>query len=235
MGKYTKFEIKTKHFLVYYYVKLPKSFKGVTVDQYQRILPIYQKIEKETDTITIASDWCRILSILSGVKPNEIEQMPINKLKQAIASLSWLVNGQIKQSKRKYLIVNGVLHRAKLSAKEFNTAQYVEIKTFLGSGNWVGEMHRIAASIYSPLTWSGFKHDGEGHEKRAEGFKKLSVVKVFPTVFFYSILWQRSISRIQEYGLKIVEQKNKEAEELLMSILRETLEDIGDGTQPLTK
>lgn len=216
--------------MVYYYVKLPKSFKGVSVGQYQLIYPIYQKIEKETDSMTIASDWCRIISILTGRKPNEIEALPIDQLKKAIKQLSFLGHGEIKPNRRKYLFVNGKLHRAKSQAKEFNTAQYVEIKTFLGRGNWIGEIHRLLASMYSPLTWGGFKHDGEGHEERAEAFKKMSVAKVYPTVFFYSILWERWMKRIREYGLKIAEEENRKAEELLMLTLRETLESIGDGT-----
>jgi hypothetical protein len=165
------------------------------------------------------------------MKPNEVEALPIDKLKAAIKRLSFLGHGNIKPNRRKYLFVNGKLHRAKSHAREFNTAQYAEIQTFLQSGNWIAEMHKILATIYSPLTWSGFKHDGEGHEKRAEEFKKLSVAKVYPTVFFYSVLWQKSMKRIVEYGLRIAEQENRKAEELLMLTLRETLESIGDGTQ----
>lgn len=211
-------------------MRVPKSFKQVTVDQYQRIFPIWQKIEKETDSITIASDWCRIISILTDKTPADIEGLPIDQLKSIIKSLNWLVEGEIKTSKRKYLFIKGNLYRAKLDAKRFNTAQYVEIKTFLSRGNWVGEMHRILATIYSPLTLKGFKHDGETHEERANLFKQMPVAKVYQTVFFYSIQYKSLINRIREYGLKLAQQKNKEAQEDLMQIVKETLESIGDGT-----
>lgn len=212
-------------------MKLPKSFKGITVDQYQRILPIYQKIEKETDPITIASDWCRIIAILTNGKPADIEALPIDKLKRMIKALSFLNDANIKAKPSKYLFIKGRLYKAKTRGRDFNTAQYAEIKTFLQSGNWINEMHKLLASMYSPLTWSGFKHDGAGHETHANRFKQVSVAKVYPTVFFYSIQFRNSIKRIQEYGLKIAQEENRKAEELLMSILRETLESIGDGTQ----
>lgn len=210
-------------------MKLPKSFKQVTVEQYQRIYPIYQKIEAEKDPIVIASDWCRIISILTTLKPNEVEELPIDKLKSIIKSLNWLVNGNIKPNKKKYLFVKGHLHRAKLEAKQFNTAQYVEIKTFLSRGNWISEMHNILATIYSPLGWKGFKHDGVSHPDRAEAFKKVSVASVYPTVFFYSVQFKDSMRRIQEYGLKLMKEKQKEIDQHLALTLREVLENIGDG------
>jgi hypothetical protein len=216
-------------------MKVPKNFYQVTVDQYQRILPIYQKIEKETDTEVILTDWCRVISILTNTRPDQIESLPIDQLKVIIKSLNWLVNGSITSSKRKYLLIKGKLYKAKVNAKEFNVAQYVEIKTFLGRGNWVNEMHRILASIYSPLTIKGFKHDGIGHEKRAEIFKQISVGRVYPTVFFYSIQFQNLIKNIQEYGIRRAEEMNMKAEEDLMLILRETLENIGGGIVPSTK
>lgn len=211
-------------------MKVPKSFNQVTVSQYQRISPIYQKIEKESDPITIASDWCRIISILTDKTPADIEAMPIDKLKAIIKSLNWLVNGNIKPKKRKYLFIKGRLHKAKLDAKQFNTAQYVEIKTFLSRGNWIEEMHNILASIYSPLTFKGFKHNGETHQERAEFFKTVPVSKVYPVVFFYSVQFKDSMKRIQEYGLKMLKEKQKEIDQHLIQTLKLVLEDIGDGT-----
>lgn len=216
-------------------MKLPKSFKGISVDKYQRILPIYQKIEKETDSIVIASEWCKIIAILSDKKPHDIEALPIDKLKRIIKGLAFLNDAQIKAKPSKYLMLGGTLYRAKTQAKHFNTAQYAEIKTFLQGGNWIGEMHKLLASMYSPLTWSGFRHDGAGHETHANRFKKASVAKVYPTVFFYSIQFKNSIKRIQEYGLRRAQEENKKAEGLLMLTLRETLESIGDGTPQSTK
>ncbi len=211
-------------------MKVPKSFSQVTVSQYQRISPIYQKIEKESDPITIASDWCRIISILTDKAPADIEAMQIDKLKAIIKSLNWLVNGNIKPKKRKYLFIKGHLHKAKLDAKQFNTAQYVEIKTFLSRGNWIEEMHNILASIYSPLTFKGFKHNGETHQERAEFFKTVPVSKVYTVVFFYSVQFKDSMKRIQEYGLKMLKEKQKEIDQHLIQTLRLVLEDIGDGT-----
>lgn len=211
-------------------MRVPKSFNQVTVSQYQRVVPIYKKIEKETDSLIIASDWARIISILSDVTPAEVENLPLSQLTSIIKSLDWLVQGKMPFRKRKYLFVNGRIHRATFKAKGFNTAQYVEIKTFLGRGDMLSEMHNILATIYSPLTKKGFRHNGLNHSERAEAFKQISVAKVFPTVFFYSKAYRRLIKNITEYGIKLQREKMKEADQLLMSTLREALENIGDGT-----
>lgn len=234
-------------------MRIPKSFNQVTVSQYQRISPIYQKIEKESDElskiasndsidevmkglsicekrISIRENWGRILSVLTDEPPHVFINMEIRDLDNIIKSLNWLVNGNIKPKKRKYLFIKGHLHKAKLDAKQFNTAQYVEIKTFLSRGNWIEEMHNILASIYSPLTFKGFKHNGETHQERAEFFKTVPVSKVYPVVFFYSVQFKDSMKRIQEYGLKMLKEKQKEIDQHLIQTLKLVLEDIGDGT-----
>lgn len=228
-------------------MRVPKSFNQVTVSQYQRVVPIYKKIEKETDSLIIASDWARIISILSDVTPAEVENLPLSQLTSIIKSLDWLVQGKMPFRKRKYLFINGTLHvakrkggqfsknqykqllKVKTEAFELDTAQYVEVETFKGRGV-LENLHNIAATIYSPLTIKGFRHDGIDHSKRAEAFLQMSAAKVLPAVFFYSKAYKNLIRRIQEYGIKLQREKMKEADQLLMSTLREALENIGDGT-----
>lgn len=205
-------------------MKIPKSYKQITVAQYQELLPIYRKALNETDSIKAADHWCNIIAILADCQTEEVEALPINKLKDIIKSLAWL-NSYGSYKKKFTLFHNGKLYKAFRTAKGFNTARYVEYKTFLGRGGLIENMHMILATIYQPY----FKSK-QTHEERAIEFRSAKMADVFPVVFFYSVAYRNSINRIQEYGLRLAKEKNKEAEKALMATLKEVLESTGVGT-----
>lgn len=210
-------------------MRIPKNYNQVTVEQYQLTIPILNKIKSETDAEKVLTGWAMIISFLTGKPVEEIEDLPIDNLTKIVKSLSWLGN-EFKGNKRKYLLFKGRIYRAQFDASKLNTAQYVEVKSFIERGNPMGEFHNILASIYSPLTLKGFRHDGLKHANRAELFKHLPIGKVYPTLFFYSVLFKTSMKDTLAYGLKEYNQEMKKAEKLLMETLREISQEIGDGT-----
>lgn len=216
-------------------MNIPKSFREVTVEQYQELLPIYKKIVDESDAEKVILGWVNIIAILADCQTDEVESLPIEKLDKIIRSLEWLVQGHFPAARRKYMFFKGRLYKATLNANEFNVARYVEIKTFLGRGGVVPELHNLLASIYTPLTLKGWVNDSTKHKERSELFKKAKVGKVYPTVFFYSKVWNNSIRDIQAYGIKKAEMNLKKADDILMQTLREILDDIGGGTAQSTK
>lgn len=216
-------------------MRIPKSFREVTVEQYQELLPIYKKIVNESDAEKVIFGWVNIIAILADCQIDEVEALPIDKLDKITRSLDWLVNGHFPAARRKYMFFNGRLYKATLKAKDFNVARYVEIKTFLGRGGVVPELHNLLASIYTPLTWKGWVNNSLSHKERSDKFKKAKVGKVYPTVFFYSKVWNNLIQDIQAYGIKKAEKNLKIADDILMQTLREILDDIGGGTAPSTK
>lgn len=213
-------------------MKVPKSFKQVSVSQFQELLPIYKKTLTESDNIKLIDLWCNIIAILADCQLEEVEALPIPKIKEIVKGLGWL-NADVYQGQKKYvLFTKGKLYKAPRTAKAFNTARYIEYQTFMGrKGGLIENLHLILATIYQPY----FDNSKQTHEERANVFKDVMMADVYPVVFFYTNVWKNSIKRIQEYGLRIAKEKNKEAEELLMSTLREVLENIGDGTVQLTK
>lgn len=210
-------------------MRIPKNYNQVTVEQYQLTIPILNKIKCETDAEKVLTGWAMIISFLTGKPVEEIEDLPIDKLTSIIKSLSWL-GSELKGKNRKYLLFKGRIYRAQFDASKLNTAQYVEVKSFIERGNPMDDFHNILASIYSPLTLKGFRHDGLSHAKRAEIFKQIPIGKVYPTLFFYSNLFKNSMKDILDYGLKEYNQEMKKAEKLLMETLREISQEIGDGT-----
>ena len=205
-------------------MRVPKSFKEVTVEQYQEILPIYLKDKEGIDT------WVNIIAILCDCQNEDIEGLPIGELKSIIKSLGWLVNNKFHPYKRKYVWLNGRLHKATFNAEDFNTAQFHEVETWLTRGDSVKQLHNLLASIYSPFTWRGFVYSGKGHAERAKAFKKKSVGKLYPTVFFYSKAYKDYTKRIAISGIKEAKKQLRIADKLLAQTLKEDLESIGVGT-----
>jgi hypothetical protein len=205
-------------------MKVAKGWHQVTVAQFQELLPIYKKVQTEEDSVKWLSLWANIIAILADCQTEEVEALSLEKVNKIVKSLSWLNDKHLPHPKRKYLFINGMLYKATSEAKQFNTAQYVEYKTFLGRSNVISEMHYLLATIYHPVFGK------KDHDEKAKMFLNVPVSKVYPMVFFYANSYRNSIKRMEEYGRRVVAEKMKEADEALMQTLREILEDIGDGT-----
>lgn len=199
-------------------MNVPKSFKQVSVEQFQELLPTYKKAVTETDSLKVVEYWINIIAILSDCQLEEVEALPITKIKAIIKSLNWLNDSKFTGRRKHTFYHNGKLYKAVKEAKEFNTGRYIEYKTFLGKG-MIPNLHYILATIYHPY----FKSN-QTHEERANEFKKAKMLDVCPTVFFYTRVWQNSIRDIQAYGLRLAKEKTMEAEAVLMETLREILE-----------
>lgn len=207
-------------------MRVPNSFRKVSVKDYQEIVPIYKQLTETEDSEVFNDCWDNILAILSDSQLDTIQELPFKKRTKYLNRISWLTRPLNNYGVKKYIFINGTLHKAVLDAKDFNVAQYIEIKTFLQRGDVVSELHNLLASIYMPLTFKGFRHDGVNHSKRAEAFKLKKVGKVYPTVFFYSKVLKNSTEAIMDYGLQ---QTQKIIDQVLMEIAKEGLESIGDG------
>lgn len=199
---------------------------NITVEQFQEALPYYKKAIEAKETEEALNNWMVVIAIITGTTVDVIQEMPIDKLKVQIKDLAWL--GTLPSDSPKFKIeINGIKYKAPKEESEFNTSRYIEYKTFL-KGGLIENLHLILATIYQP-------EEKQSHKERAEIFKKAMIGDVYGMVFFWTKRYRKQISRIQAYGLKVAKQKNKEAQKILMETLKETLENIGDGTLPLTK
>ena len=124
-------------------MKLPRSLKEITVKQYQEIHPNIVKLKQLDDPLDIASEWCKIISVLTVKHINEIEDLDLNILKKHIKTLHFLVKPD-PQLITKYIWINGSLYKGVNHADQLNASQIVAIKTFLSQGNYVDQLHNLA-------------------------------------------------------------------------------------------
>lgn len=213
-------------------MRVPNSFNKITVSQYQEIAPLLKSLSSEEDSEKVMTLWANILAVLTDKQTDYIEELPLWKLNHYIKQAAWINNPETKGKVRKYIIVKGRMYKASLEMQDFSTSKYIEISTWLkrSKGETVPEIHNLMASIYSPLTWKGFKHDGRNHAKHAQRFKSLKMGRVYPTVFFYSNVWANSIINIAHYGEDQLNKANKILRQSWEAILQEISELDGVGT-----
>lgn len=209
-------------------MKVPKRWKDVSVAQYQHAMPYYKQAIEETDSLKSLEHWSVVIAILTDSQLDAVQSLDIGDLKKVINKLSFLSDNKFYGSRKHLLYLKGGLYKAPKEAKEFKPSRYIDYKTFLGrEGGMVANLHLILATLYTPYV--GGEKD---FMKRAELFKTAMIGDVYPVVFFYSIVYKALIKNMTDSGLKQVESQLRETQVQVMEILRETLEDIGDGTVP---
>jgi hypothetical protein len=214
-------------------VKLPKSLKDISVQQYQEIHPSILKLSELTDTLEKALEWCKIISVLTVKHVDEIEAIDLNILKGYIKQLSFLMDDS-ERLITKYIWINGSLYKGTNNAEGLNASQVVAIKTFLSQGNYIDQMHNLAPCVYKKLTWKGWKYNGSDHIKVSNAILKKSSYDIIPVVFFCSRVLRNLMEGSEHYlqAKKIIADRMVE---ISRQVLEESSLNIGDGMPQLTK
>ncbi len=214
-------------------MKLPKSLKDISVQQYQEIHPSILKLSELTDTLEKALEWCKIISVLTVKHVDEIEAIDLNVLKGYIKQLSFLMDDS-ERLITKYIWINGSLYKGTNNAEGLNASQVVAIKTFLSQGNYIDQMHNLAPCVYKKLTWKGWKYNGSEHIKVSNAILKKSSYDIIPVVFFCSRVLRNLMEGSEHYlqAKKIIADRMVE---ISRQVLEESSLNIGDGMPQLTK
>lgn len=196
-------------------MRLPKSFNDITIEQFQECYFLLGK-HPSIDT------WIMVLSTLSGKKFDEIEAMPIKKVKEAINKLQFLLNPNLNEKVNKFITIKGRLFKAVFFASDMQTNQVADLKGLMNSeGQSVNDTivenaHKLLACIYVPLTLKGFRYIPSKHKEVSQYFRKAKMGDVYGTLFFYSETYKNLIQAINTFGqtqMEIVTSHLKEIEE----------------------
>ena len=180
-------------------MRLPRTWNDITISQFQEC---YFLLGDKPGT----DEWIKVISVLTGKSFDYIESIPLRKLKGLILSLHFLRHPTLNEKVKKYIVLNGRIYKAVYFATELNTAQAIDLKTFLKpdgldqTGTIVENAHKLLASIYLPLSWIGFKYNGSKHEKIANDFKSTKMGDVYGTLFFYSVVYRNWMLTLEASG-----------------------------------
>lgn len=205
---------------------IPKSFKDITVKDYQAIHPFVIKDDLDS--------WVYIVAYFLKKSIKQVEdEIEGDKLKAYFKQLSFLKTTSFPVL-YKYIWIKGRLYKAVKSEKKLTAGQYVGIKTFCQQGDVIQMLPDLAACCYRKLTLKGWKYDGSIHEEIRNEMLKQPAHKILPVVFFCSkvlIYWIKD-TEVYSNSQKIIAERMKELEELICA---EASMIIGGGTPQLTK
>ena len=163
-------------------------WQEITLWQYQQIIPIMTKPDKEWTEIDV--DY-KLISILTGMTQYQIDSLPLEDLKKERAKLKFLKE-DITGKPVKYIEVNGRRYRVIYNVKDMPFARYIESKVF--GKDVVGNLHKISASMVMPQKrnwlgrWVDDVYDASKHEQYSLDMQEAKFVDVYHTlVFFYQV------------------------------------------------
>jgi len=213
--------------MLYTNMKLPKSFKEITVRQYQVVcdLLINKKIDQLDKEVAI-------IAALSGKTVAEIEALPLDKLRKAILLTSFLSTPNITTEFKKYVVVKGRVYKAIPFAQKLTAGQYVSLKAFCAMGNNVEQMNNLLACVYQRVRmFKKFDFNNDEHEQCAKDMLDVKVSDVYGTLFFYSEVWKSWNQVILDYSESASKTIKEAIQEMKESSLMtpKDLENIGVG------
>jgi len=163
-------------------------WQEITLWQYQQIIPIMTKPDKDWTEIDV--DY-KLISILTGMTQYQIDSLPLEDLKKERAKLKFLKE-DITGKPVKYIEVNGRRYRVIYNIKDMPFARYIESKVF--GKDVVGNLHKISASMVMPQKrnwlgrWVDDVYDASKHEQYSLDMQEAKFVDVYHTlVFFYQV------------------------------------------------
>jgi len=163
-------------------------WQEITLWQYQQIIPIMTKPDKEWTEIDV--DY-KLISILTGMTQYQIDSLPLEDLKKERAKLKFLKE-DITGKPVKYIEVNSRRYRVIYNVKDMPFARYIESKVF--GKDVVGNLHKISASMVMPQKrnwlgrWIDDVYDASKHEQYSLDMQEAKFVDVYHTlVFFYQV------------------------------------------------
>jgi len=152
-----------------------------------------------------------LVQSFTGLSIERINKMSIkrfNKLCEIVNKQFEVLNKNMQNDKPKNLVyVNGCFYKLNydLRKKPNNSGTYVELATF--SEDIVGNLHKIMASMVTPLklTWKGLKE--KDHERVAEDMLELDFNVAYHCCVFFWAVFTRSIVDSKDYLMQQTNQK----------------------------
>ena len=126
------------------------TWEQVTVFQWQQLMNLFSQSDKDDlETVSI-----KVISIITGKTENEVMNLPLNKTIKLAKKIEFLKE-DVPVKKVDYIKVKGKRYRCNYNIKDMEAARYIETKYF--SGDFAGNIHKIAASMVIPQKYSDGK------------------------------------------------------------------------------
>ena len=191
----------------------------MTIKQFQELYFIAQSDDLDFDKSI------KMVAALKSLHPEQVDKMPMGKFNRICAKIGkefeQLSSNLHTGKPRKFTVVNGTIYRINYDISKVNAGQYVEVITF--GGDVVNNLHKIMASICTPITWRGKEKE---HKKKAEDMEQMNFKAAYHAAVFFYLQFQISIRLIQPYLIQELIKKGvrKEEAEAMLNTSNEILD-----------
>ena len=177
-------------------IKLPKSWKDVSVSQFQELSSFDQD-----------ADWVDKMifntSVLLDIDPDQIEKLEVNKARTLFKSLAWsnvpptlgpdFVKIDVNSKPVKFIF------RRNLNKLSFG--EWVDLEGLCKDKDKVViNLHKILAIIYRPEKELEDEYDATKASKRSELFLNVSVEEVYHSILFFWLFAAESINSSKDFS-----------------------------------
>ena len=187
-------------------MKLPKSWQDISIGTFQKL----HKLTEPTFENQIAT-----LAILTGQTVEQIEELPIRKITDAIAKLGWMAQLPTAKDFKKFR--HGLTtYKFVASQQELAAHQFIAVQDLFGQqDNWVGNLHKIMAALavkYKLFRKSEIKPTE--FDKVADLFRdRMSIANAYGYALFFSAYLPELLETTRQYLEQEVEKLKRISEQ----------------------
>jgi len=200
------------------------NWSNVTVFQWQQLMQLFTQSESEDlEAVSI-----KVISIITGKTETEVLNLPLTQTIKLAKKIDFLKN-DVPVNKVDFIKVKGKRYRCNYNIKDMEAARYIETKYF--SGDFAGNIHKIAASMVIPqkftiFGWKDDKYDASKHDEYADNLLTASIVDVMGSVVFFYLVFRTWIKVSQDYLKKeMMEMKMTERHtEMILKVLCDSMD-----------
>lgn len=203
--------------------KLPKSWKDITIKQFIEISKITEK--ESVDNIDTK---IKLLCVFTGRNDDYFLSLNYKEFNRLCNKLSFLNNLDISQRLIYNFKIGGTRYVVNPFINELQTAEYIDLHTFLKSKESINEnLHKILAIFVKPKhKWFGLK---KVYMKRGEIaevlLNQMPITVAYPLCVFFCELLKNSIVTTKDY-------LDKQMKAVLKEAKKAGLHQSGGGTAP---
>jgi hypothetical protein len=183
-------------------MKLPKSWQDISIGTFQQL----HKLTEPTFENQIAT-----LAVLTGQTVEQIEELPIREITDAIGKLSWMAELPTAKDFKKFR--HGLTtYKFVASQHELAAHQFIAVQDLFGQAdNWVGNLHKIMAALavkYRFFRKSEIKPTE--FDKVADLFRdRMSIANAYGYALFFSAYLPELLETTRQYLEQEVEKLRK--------------------------
>lgn len=177
-------------------ITIPTTWFDVSIENFPLIYDIIR--DKEIDPIDRE---IRILSILSGLPVADIEKIKIDKLKELIKSVNFIVKMEFPKHQEMFRH-NGFRWVVNYDISKLTAGEFISISKLTESEEMIMQnLPQLVAMFVKPykFSWFKFKEVEMDYNERLEHIKSMSVGIVYPLCVFFCKVIENLYPAIEDY------------------------------------